>query len=124
MEKTGMKSISWNGYTVCEDGSILNKDGSLKKFKTSPKGYLFTNFYYEGKLHTFQIQRVVWMAFNGEIAKGFEVDHINNVRNDNRLENLQVLSKSENNQKSYDSGNRESRCYGTPYWAKESYVQS
>lgn len=112
-----MKSIDWNGYVVNSDGTVLNKDGSLKSFKKSPKGYAFTNFYYGGKLRCHHIQRVVWMAFNGEIPEGYEVDHINNVRNDNRLENLQLLTKSANNQKSYDSGGRESKFYGTPSWA-------
>ena len=101
-----MQSINWNGYEVRSDGSILNKDGSLKSLKTSPKGYLFTNFYFKGKLHTFQIHRVIWIAFNGVIPNGYEIDHINNVRDDNRLDNLQLLTKGENNQKSYDSGNR------------------
>lgn len=111
-----MKFINWNGYIVRADGSILNKDGSLKTTKVNPKNYHFTNFYYEGRLRCHVIQRVVWMAFNGNIPEGLEIDHINNDRGDNRLCNLQMLSKSDNNQKSYDSGNRLRKFHGTPSW--------
>lgn len=96
----------WNGYTVCDDGTIYNKDGSLKKFKTNRKGYLFTNFYYNGKLNTHVIQRVIWQAFVGYVPDGYEIDHIDNNRQNNSMSNLQLLTKSQNNQKSYDSGNR------------------
>lgn len=101
-----MQSINWNGYTVFDDGRILNKDGTVKSFKINHKGYLFTNFYYNNKLHCKVVQRVIWEAFNGTVPDGFEIDHINNTRNDNRLGNLQLLSKSDNNRKSYNSGNR------------------
>ncbi len=106
MERTGLKSIDWEGYKVFEDGTILNKDGSVKSFKTSPKGYHFTNWYVGDKVITRTVHRIVWIAFNGEPPRHLEVDHINNIRTDNRLENLQLLTKSQNNQKAYDSGNR------------------
>lgn len=51
---------------------------------------------YEGLVH-----RIVWETFNGEIPKGFEIDHINNKRDDNRLDNLQLLTKSANLQKAH-----------------------
>lgn len=104
--RTGMKRIDWNGYSIREDGAVFNKDGSLKKFKTNKKGYLFTNFYYNGKLRTHVIHRVVWYAFHGDIEDKYEIDHVDNNRKNNSLNNLQLLTKSQNNQKAYDSGNR------------------
>ena len=32
--------------------------------------------------------RLVWIMHFGEIQKGYEIDHINHVRSDNRIENL------------------------------------
>lgn len=107
MEETGLKRIDWNGYVILDDGSILNKDGSIKSLKINRKGYLFTNFYYNNKLRCHVVHRVIWKAFNGEIPEGYEIDHIDNNRQNNQLSNLQLLTKSQNNQKSYDSGNRQ-----------------
>ena len=43
--------------------------------------------------------RYVWTQHNGDIPKGMEIDHINGKRNDNRIENLQMLTKKQNNQR-------------------------
>lgn len=43
--------------------------------------------------------RLVYETFNGEIPEGYEIDHINFVRDDNRLCNLQLLTQSENRKK-------------------------
>lgn len=98
--------IDWNGYKVDKEGNIYNKNGSLKKLSLNPKGYLFSNFYYNSKLNCHLAHTVIWRAWNGEIPKGYEVDHEDNDRLNNKLSNLQLLTKSQNNQKAYDSGNR------------------
>ena len=41
--------------------------------------------------------RIVWEVFSGEeIPEGFEIDHINTVRDDNRFENLRVVTHRDN----------------------------
>ena len=40
--------------------------------------------------------RHVWRAVNGEIPKGMTIDHINEDKHDNRIENLQLLSNAAN----------------------------
>lgn len=102
----GLFTNIWNGYLVRSDGVIFNKDGSEKKKKINNKGYYFSNFYYGGASHTRSFHRVIAEALIGPCPNGYEVDHINNDRKDNRLENLRYLTKAENNQKSWDSGNR------------------
>ena len=42
------------------------------------------------------VHRVVWEAFNGEVPEGFELDHINAKRDDNHLDNLRLVTHSEN----------------------------
>ena len=40
--------------------------------------------------------RVVWMIHNGEIPEGFEIDHIDHDRLNDRIENLRLVTRSEN----------------------------
>ena len=40
--------------------------------------------------------RFVWIVFKGEIPDGYEINHINGIKNDNRLCNLELVTKSEN----------------------------
>lgn len=45
---------------------------------------------------TAYVHRLVYEAFIGEIRDGMEIDHINTIRTDNRLENLRVVTHKEN----------------------------
>ena len=40
--------------------------------------------------------RLVWWFFHGPIADEMEVNHVNGVKNDNRPENLEIVTPSEN----------------------------
>lgn len=80
-----------------ESGHLWRKTatGSLRLLnKTSPEdGYIsFSVAYQSLKGH-----RVAWALFHGTWAEGL-LDHINGDRVDNRIENLRVVSASENSQ--------------------------
>lgn len=42
------------------------------------------------------VHRIIWESFKGEISEGMEIDHINAIRDDNRLENLRLVTHKEN----------------------------
>jgi hypothetical protein len=42
--------------------------------------------------------RLIWVIHNGSIPVGFVVDHINGIRNDDRIENLRLATLSQNQQ--------------------------
>ena len=56
------------------------------------KGYIKVNTKIGSKL----THRLVYETFVGEIPPGYELDHINTIRNDNRLENLKCVTHKEN----------------------------
>ena len=45
---------------------------------------------------TYRVHRLVWEAFNGQIPEGLQVNHINEVKTDNRLSNLNLMTAKEN----------------------------
>lgn len=44
----------------------------------------------------YAVHRIVWAAFNGPIPDGMQINHKNGIKHDNRLENLEVVTPSEN----------------------------
>jgi len=48
----------------------------------------------------------------GEIPKGFEIDHINGVRDDNRLCNLRLVTHAENNRNKKPQSNNSTGVSG------------
>ena len=62
------------------------------------QGYLYGNFITDDNKNLYtSFHRLIMMAkIQSEIPEGFVVDHINNKRDDNRIENLRLSSSSEN----------------------------
>ena len=42
------------------------------------------------------VHRFIWECYNGLITDGLIIDHINDIRDDNRLCNLQLMTQQEN----------------------------
>jgi len=93
----------WDLY----EASSLGRIRSWKGISDEPKilslaynihGYLRVRLSQEGKPRMFLVHQLVAMAFLGHEPNlhSIVVDHINSVRDDNRPENLQLLSDREN----------------------------
>ena len=61
-----------------------------------PTGYERIDLYRDGKYKKLFVHRLVYEAFVGEIPEGYEIDHINTIRDDNRLSNLRCVTRKEN----------------------------
>lgn len=59
---------------------------------------------YKGRLYT--SHRLIYSAFYGEIPKGYVIDHINGKRDDNRIENLRMVTQSENMYNAQEDGHK------------------
>jgi len=80
-----VKSLKWGKKRILKAG--LNRDGYLSVVLNKGK---------EAK--TITVHKLVAIVFLNHIPNGHAevVDHINNVKNDNRVENLQLISQREN----------------------------
>jgi len=83
--------VTYKGFTVKDDGTVINRFGKKVGFKQK-NGYMHVSI--NGK--QVLMHRFVYEAFNGEIPEGYEIDHKNTVRDDNRLENLRIATPKEN----------------------------
>lgn len=86
---------------------------SILKARMHRNGYLQVNFCRNGQKKTFKVHRLVALAFLDNPENKEQVNHINNVRDDNRLENLEWCTRSENSQHCSRQGR--SRCRFTGY---------
>ena len=99
-----------NKYKVCNDGRIWSEylQGFLKPY-VSKGGYLRVKVNFGDRNKKFMAHRLVAMAFiNNENPNIFtQVDHINNDRTDNRVENLRWVTPKENTYHAIEQGNRD-----------------
>lgn len=70
--------------------------GHILKQSHNNKGYMNVVLNKDGNKKTFKVHRLVAEAFIGDIYNK-EIDHINTIRDDNRVENLRIVNSSENN---------------------------
>lgn len=86
-------------YEVYADGKIWSyKRKKFLKPQTHPNGYqqvkLFDN---EGKPKMYYVHRVVWESVNGStIPEGYEINHISEAKDENMINNLELVSHKEN----------------------------
>ncbi len=72
-----------------------NKLRVLKPHK-SKLGYMFVSVCKDNVTYNRLVHRLVVMAHTGEITGNLQVNHINGVKTDNRLENLELCTAAEN----------------------------
>lgn len=78
-------------------GFKTNKERILKAHK-SKSGYYFVALCLYGKKKQYYIHQLMAMAFLGHVPNKFKlvVDHINNDKTDNRIDNLRIVTNREN----------------------------
>lgn len=91
------KLNNFDNYFIYEDGRVYSIVRN-RLLKTQEKdGYVHIKMNNNDKKQkSFLVHRLVYETFKGQVPEGLEVDHINGIRNDNRLINLRLLTRKEN----------------------------
>jgi len=106
-------------YSVSFFGNVKNNitgkklNGSINK-----NGYKYVSLYVNKKPTQFLIHRLVAIAFIENLNNKMEVDHINNNKLDNRVENLRWVSPSENQWNRQISSNNKTGVKGV-FWNEQ-----
>lgn len=87
-----------NLYQISSLGRVKNVE-TEKILKTSKDkyGYLYINIKYKGKTKHYLIHRLIAKAFIPNPENKPFIDHINTIKDDNRIENLRWVTSKENN---------------------------
>lgn len=95
-------------YQVSNLGNVKSfkkdKNGVLLKPGKNTSGYLFVILYKNINKKCITIHRLVMLSFKKNISNKLEINHINGVKYDNRIENLEWCTSSENQLHAYKIG--------------------
>lgn len=115
--------MNWNQYLRYSEGKLywLKSRGRVKAGDEA--GSYRSNGYRQVKLNgkPYKEHRVIWELHNGPIPEGLEIDHINRVRDDNRIENLRLATRSENSLNNGHKGVHFNTQYGD--WRAKIMIQ-
>jgi len=90
-QRTGFRSV------ITSDPRVLNPKPS------EAHGYIYVCLHMDGKLLNRRVHRMVAETFHGTSAS-LDVNHRNSVKTDNRMENLEWLSRSDHKRRTFDAG--------------------
>lgn len=95
-----IKLKDWDIVVLPLEGRVLGrlqKDGTRKEIFTGKDRGGYHRSYGLNTYPENMRSRLVWFAVNGPIPEGMEINHKNHDRADDRIENLELVTRAENN---------------------------
>jgi hypothetical protein len=109
----------WEDYDATNDGLIISKERYVTYFNNTAKrkervlsqaksrdGYKHVLLQKDKIRKNMLVHRLVYMAFHGEIPSGFEINHKDANKSNNRLDNLELVTRSDNLKHAWDNNLR------------------
>ena len=96
-------------YSVTKDGKVYSHKRKRFLKPTNLKGYLRVKLRDSNnnqKINNKLVHRLVAQAFIPNPNNKLEINHKNSIRDDNRVDNLEWATRSENNQHAWTYGNK------------------
>lgn len=110
-------NIEDDTHIYYDSGKIYSKRYNRFVGSNNGNGYLKVKINGEDNY----IHRVIYTKFIGEIPEGYDIDHLNHVRYDNRVINLHTKTKEQNNQRKLITKRNTSGFIGVDYCKRDNY---
>ena len=98
------KLINFENYFISILGIIYNKKNEIRKTQLDSDGYENIFLFKNGKRFTRKVHRLVAQTFIPNLNNKLEVNHINGIKTDNNMENLEWCTRSENEKHAHKIG--------------------
>ena len=96
LDYEGYYKVSNYGRVMSVKRKYRPKEIILKQARNKD-GYMLVGLRKDGIIHSYYVHRLVYEAFNGSLPSEMHINHINEDKSDNRLENLNAMSQQDNN---------------------------
>lgn len=113
--------MNWNDVFEYRDGNLYWRSSPQPKVCAGDLAGTIVDGYVKVMVDkkSYSAHRVIWEMMNGLIPDGMQIDHINHIRNDNRIENLRIVSKQLNMENKSKYKNNKSGITGVNFNIKK-----
>lgn len=91
------------GFMVGSDGVVIRDNGMAAK-QTQSRGYMVIGVTMGGRKTTVGVHRLVAMEYCDGYSDGMQVNHKNGIKHDNRAENLEWVTPTQNMKHAFSTG--------------------